>query len=98
MEKKTSQRRDRHKSKKSVPYGDAVRFGLIAGIVAFVVSAVVTEGSKFSEEGFAIVLRLGMPALYGGVAFVAATVTAFILNWVVSRKDLEAEIDGPVLH
>ena len=97
MEKKNSQRRDRHKGKKSVPYGDAVRFGLIAGIVAFLVSAVATEGRKLSEEGFAVVLRLGMPALYGGVAFVVATVMAFLLNWVVSRKELDPEIDGPVL-
>ncbi|GAA4509424.1 hypothetical protein [Brevibacterium yomogidense] len=98
MEKKNSQRRDRHKNRKSVPYGDAVRFGLIAGIVTFLVSAVATEGSKLSEEGFAVVLRMGMPALYGGIAFVVATLVAFILNWVVSRKELDSEIDGPVLH
>jgi hypothetical protein len=54
-------------------------------------------GSRFATEGPAAVAHLGPPALYGAVAFVAATLMAFVLNWVVSRKDVE-EPDGPVLH
>lgn len=79
-------------------YRDAVRFGLIAALVTLVVSSVVTQGSRFAEEGFAAIAHLGLPALFAGVAFVAATAVAMLLNWVVSRKDAETSVDEPVLH
>lgn len=100
MEQQNQSRADpssQSRARKSVPYRHAVIFGLIAGLVAFVVSGVVTVGSRFATEGPAAVAHLGMPALYGAVAFVAATLMAFVLNWVVSRKDVE-QPDGPVLH
>ncbi|MGO1398526.1 MAG: hypothetical protein ACTHVY_07430 [Brevibacterium yomogidense] len=97
MEKQKTRRPDRHAGRKSVPYKDAVRFGLIAALVTFVVSSVVTQGSRFSQEGFAAIAHLGLPALLAGVAFVAATAVAMLLNWVVSRKDVEPTVDKPVL-
>lgn len=78
-------------------YRDAVRFGLIAALVTLVVSSVVTQGSRFAEEGFSAIAHLGLPALFAGVAFVAATAVAMLLNWVVSRKDVEPPVDRPVL-
>lgn len=97
MEKQKTRRPDRHAGKKSVPYKDAIRFGLIAAIVTFVVSSVITQGSRFSEEGLATIAHLGLPALFAGVAFVSATAVAMLLNWVVSRKDAEPTVDKPVL-
>ena len=85
------------RARKSVPYRDALVFGLIAGLVTFVVAAASTVGSRFATEGPSAVVHLGPSALYGGVALVAATVMAALLNWVVSRKDVE-QPDGPVLH
>ncbi len=98
MEKQSSRRPDRHAGRKSVPYKDAVRFGLIAALVTLVVSSVVTQGSRFAAEGFAAVAHLGLPVLFAGIAFVAATAVAMLLNWVVHSKEAEESVDGPVLH
>ncbi|WP_029088536.1 hypothetical protein [Brevibacterium album] len=88
---------DRHAGRKSVPYSDALKAGMWVAIIVFVLSAIMTRGRQFAEQGLSAVLELGLPLLYAAIAFIAFSGIALLMNWVVSRKDSQESIDGPVL-
>lgn len=98
MEHQNAQQSDRPRRRKSVPYSDAIRFGLIAGVVTFLVVAITTQGSSFATEGLSAVSGLGQSAIYGGIAFAVATLLAIVMNMIAGRSYVDDEITEPVLH
>ncbi|NJC55794.1 hypothetical protein [Brevibacterium marinum] len=79
------------KSTSTVSYKDALKAGLVCGVVVLILAIIVTRAW---QDGTAF----GFAFLYAGVAFVAVSGVACILNWVMRNDTQNDDQTYPVLR
>ncbi|WP_309131990.1 hypothetical protein [Brevibacterium sp.] len=77
------------KSSSVVSYKDALRVGLVCGVAVLILSIIVTRAWQDASA-------FGHSFLYAAIAFVAVSLTACVLNWVM-RNDKQNDQSFPVL-
>lgn len=78
------------KSSSTVSYKDAFKVGLVCGVAVLILSIVVTRAWQDPAAfGFALI--------YAGVAFVAVTALASVLNWALRNDTQNDDQSYPIL-
>ncbi|RBP67133.1 hypothetical protein DFO66_102186 [Brevibacterium sanguinis] len=76
-------------SSSTMSFKDALKIGLVCGIAVLLVSVIVTRAWQDPTA-------FGHSFLYAAIAFVAVSLTACVLNWVM-RNDDQNDQSFPVL-
>ncbi len=71
-------------------YKDALKVGLVCGVVVLVLSIIVTRAW---QDGTAF----GFAFIYGGAAFVLVSAMACLLNWVMRNDTQNEDQTYPIL-
>ncbi|WP_231443685.1 hypothetical protein [Brevibacterium zhoupengii] len=78
------------KSSSTVSYKDALKVGLVCGVVVLVLAIIVTRAW---QDGTAF----GFAFIYAGAAFVLVSAMACILNWVMRNDTQNEDQTYPIL-
>ncbi|MCI4012100.1 hypothetical protein [Brevibacterium sp. ZH18] len=78
------------KSTSTVSYKDTLKVGLVCGIAVLILAIIVTRAwQDHTAFGFAFV--------YAGIAFVAVSLVASLLNWVMRNDTQNDDQTYPIL-
>lgn len=75
---------------KAVSYKDTYTFGIITGLIVFVLTMIFTRGWQSFE-------RFGLVLLYTAITAIVVTGLAALMNYIVSKDKTVHDPDSPVM-